>query len=256
MKIFFSWSGKLSHDFAVILSNWLATVMPTLDTFLSSSDILPGSRWSNKVADELEDCSVGIICITQENIRSPWINFEAGALSKHIEESKVIPILVDLQNDDLIKSPLSQFQTLSADENDLFKLLETIFLITNIKNDRINEIFEKWYPDLKEMISNLNIGYINKKKVEDKYDKLLNDFNLIRQDLDVKVKSINNILSDITSVKGTNYLVDEPKNKYKNLEGVWRNKDGKSIYYATFIEGEMYLPYLYGGYIDYKITCL
>jgi hypothetical protein len=61
------------------------------------------------VAKELEASSFGIICVTRENVQTPWVLFEAGALAKSLEGARVIPLLLDLDFRD-ITGPLAQFQ--------------------------------------------------------------------------------------------------------------------------------------------------
>ena len=96
MKIFVSWSGERSHGVAEALRNWLPHVIQGLQPWLSSNDIDKGARWATDIASHLEESRVGIICLTPENIDSAWILFEAGALSKTVNQTFVCPYLVDL----------------------------------------------------------------------------------------------------------------------------------------------------------------
>ena len=59
----------------------------------------------------------GIICVTEVNQENPWLNFEAGALAKTLNQSRVCPYLIGMRPSDL-KGPLSQFQSIHADKND------------------------------------------------------------------------------------------------------------------------------------------
>ena len=61
------------------------------------------------VAKGLETCNFGVLCITRENLNSPWILFEAGALAESMQDERVIPLLLDLDFKDL-SGPLAQFQ--------------------------------------------------------------------------------------------------------------------------------------------------
>ena len=80
MNVFISWSGKLSEDVASLLNEWLPSAIPGTKTWLSKKDIEKGAIWFGDIEKELKDTSVGIICLTRENINRPWILFEAGGL--------------------------------------------------------------------------------------------------------------------------------------------------------------------------------
>ena len=81
MKIFLSWSGPQSRAIAEALNDWLRRVIQAVKPFYSP-DIEKGAKWSNEIDAALEGTSFGIICLTPDNLNSPWIHFEAGALSK------------------------------------------------------------------------------------------------------------------------------------------------------------------------------
>lgn len=91
MKVFLSWSGDRSHYVAKALRDWLPLVLQFCEPWLSDRDIAAGDRWSEKIAKELEARNVGIIVLTRDNIRAPWVLFEAGALSKALVTSQVVP---------------------------------------------------------------------------------------------------------------------------------------------------------------------
>jgi len=93
MKLFLSWSGKMSRDIAVALDHWLPYVIQNVKPFVSTGDIDKGRRWSEVLASELAEIGYGIIIVTHDNLREPWINFEAGAISKAIDKSWVSPFL-------------------------------------------------------------------------------------------------------------------------------------------------------------------
>lgn len=88
MKVFLSWSGHKSHQVALVLRDWLPSVIQSLTPYVSSEDIDKGARWSTDIAKELEDSTFGILCVTKDNLEAPWLLFEAGALSKMMRVSK------------------------------------------------------------------------------------------------------------------------------------------------------------------------
>jgi TIR domain len=84
MKVFISWSGVRSTAVAQTLHDWLPQVMNAVEPWMSSEDMRKGSLWRLTLAEELESTHVGVICLTPENLRAPWLLFEAGALSKRV----------------------------------------------------------------------------------------------------------------------------------------------------------------------------
>jgi len=118
VKVFISWSGELSHKVSIALREWLPMVIQSIDPYVSSEDIDKGTRWSSDIAKELEDSSYGIICITPDNLSAPWINFEAGALSKSIDKSRVSPFLFSVKRSE-VQGPLVQFQSTIFDKADV-----------------------------------------------------------------------------------------------------------------------------------------
>lgn len=158
MKIFISWSGEISHQVACVLRDWLPYVIQTVKPFISSGDIYKGERWNDVLAKELEDIGFGIICLTQFNIKSDWLNFEAGALSKSIDNSLLSPFLFQVSSSKL-QGPISQFQSTTYEKEDLFKLLCSINnkLEPEIKLeiDVLRNTFEVWWPQLMDKLDKL-----------------------------------------------------------------------------------------------------
>ena len=154
MKVFISWSGERSHQVAIALRDWLPQVIQALEPWISSSDVEKGTRWGPDIARQLEASQVGIICLTPENLSSPWILFEAGALSKTLESTYVCPYLFDLQPT-AVGQPLGQFQATRADASDTLRLLHTLnsSLGPNaLLRERLESSFQRWWPDLQKTL--------------------------------------------------------------------------------------------------------
>jgi hypothetical protein len=125
VKVFISWSGPRSGAVARALGEWLPELIQSVAPFVSSEDIYAGSRWQDEIATELDSTGVGIICVTADNQEKPWLNFEAGALGKAVQASRVIPLAIDLEPAQ-IKLPLGQFQAQPATEEGLRKIVASI----------------------------------------------------------------------------------------------------------------------------------
>lgn len=158
MRIFISWSGELSHKLACQLRDWLPSVIQHVRPYVSSEDIDKGARWSTDIAKELEESTYGVMCITRSNIASPWINFEAGALSKTVEKSRVSPVLYDLKRSE-VNGPLLQFQSTVFEKEDFLKLVLSINKCAKeeerLDEARLTKGFDVWWPILKEAIDKL-----------------------------------------------------------------------------------------------------
>ena len=158
MKVFISWSGDRSKQLAQQLKSWLPKVIQSLDPWMSGEDIRAGGRWLFEVTTQLEESSFGVVCLTPENLREPWILFEAGALGKVLETASVCPYLLGVEPS-AISGPLAQFQAKRANKDETLTLLES--MNTNVASGEmqhqltdalLREAFEKWWPDLEAAI--------------------------------------------------------------------------------------------------------
>jgi CxxC-x17-CxxC domain-containing protein len=156
MKLFLSWSGERSQAIAAALRDWLPKVIQAIHPWMSAVDIDRGARWSSDIAFELEQTRFGILCLTPENLSSPWIHFEAGALSKTLEKTLVCPYLFELEPADL-KGPLVQFHAAKGNKEETWKLLLTINDVqdTPLPKSTLDESFEVWWPKLEEKLTTL-----------------------------------------------------------------------------------------------------
>ena len=239
MKIFISWSGELSNKVALVLHDWLPSVLQSLEPYVSSENIDKGARWSTDISSELEDSSFGILCVTKDNIDAPWLVFEAGALSKSVDKSRVAPFLFGVKNAD-IQGPILQFQSTSFDEEDVRKLIHTINDATDshkIDETRINQIFDVWWPTLNDRLNGIEISNSPKKSkvsstsqeqevplfiLEEMLDLLRSQHRLLNSPGELLPGDyLNSVLSDISSFIPTNHLalsdLSEAFSKLKDL---------------------------------------
>ncbi|KYF62448.1 hypothetical protein BE11_21825 [Sorangium cellulosum] len=123
---------------------------------MSDMDIDAGERWAVEIGKELEACNFGIICLTEDNVASPWILFEAGALSKQMPVASICPYLIGLDFSG-ITGPLAQFQAKKAQVDHTLDLLHSINkrAAKPIDTERLAMLFERLWPVLERGLQSL-----------------------------------------------------------------------------------------------------
>lgn len=154
MKIFISWSGEASHKIAKALHVWLPILLQYVRPFTSSEEIEKGARWSSTVAQELENTNFGLLCLTPDNLDARWIYFEAGALAKLIDQSRVAPLLYNLKPSD-VQGPLAQFQLTGLNYEDMRRLvfsIDTAAGAASLDPSRLEKAYEALWPKFDDEI--------------------------------------------------------------------------------------------------------
>ena len=251
MKVFISWSGARSKKVALIFRDWLPTVIQALEPFVSSEDIEKGARWNTDIAQELKESSFGLICVTKDNLTAPWLNFEAGALSKSIDNSYVAPLLFDVKPSELKGSPISQFQATSFNVEDVKRLVETLNAAAGncLSSARLDKAFELCYPDLEKSLNELRSTTIEE------------EGNVASE---MAVPNLDpNILEELLeTVRNTQRLLGNTDSKlYGNIEEVQKKTDEiiarierqyeRDVHRNHRRMNPMYIrEFIYGGYSD------
>jgi TIR domain len=157
MKVFISWSGDKSRSVALALADWLPGVINSVAPFVSAKDIYAGSRWQFEIATELDETNFGIVCVTKDNQLSSWLNFEAGALAKAVDSSRVVPLAIDLKPSD-VQIPLGQFQAQPATREGIEAIVKSL---NNASPSPLDEAllaraFATWWPQLESQLSEID----------------------------------------------------------------------------------------------------
>ncbi len=158
MNVFVSWSGTKARRVALALKAFLQDVNQRIIAWFSDADISAGERWSLELATQLEATDFGIICVTKESLQSPWILFEAGALSKSVKGGRVCPYLIDVTRRELT-GPLSQFQAKEATKVHTWEMLQSINLAMAgeaLPEARLQRYFDTFWPTLEAELALLN----------------------------------------------------------------------------------------------------
>lgn len=191
MKVFIGWSGERSKALAQALHDWVPLVLHNVEPWVSEADIEAGERWGEVVAKELADSNFGIICVTRENVNSPWVLFEAGALAKTMQGSKVIPLLLDLEIRD-ITGPLAQFQAKKVEKPGVSEVINSINQTANgaVPEARARELFEALWPKLEKEVRAIPKQVAAEKHVRPQHE--------ILEELVVGVRSLDSKLREVT----------------------------------------------------------
>lgn len=223
MKIFISWSGKAAGEIGSILSEYMSLLIPGVETFLSAEDIEKGTRWSSEIAQKLEDSDFGLIVLTKENIKAPWLHFEAGALSKSIADSKVSPILFGTDTQDIAGTPLSQFQATYFSKIEFKKLVLEFsknFRSEGVENSKT--YFEKFWDEIQSKVDlALNYQVDHSDKNVDSTDLVLREIMQYQRHTLNILRNPNNLLSEQFLTKAMVRVADVPaltKNMYAHIE--------------------------------------
>ena len=150
-NVFISWSGERSKLVASALYDWLPMVVQSARPWMSAEDIEKGSRGLVEIGKALEKTSVGLVCLTPENLESPWVLFEAGALSKALDDkTRVCPYLFGGVRPEDVKPPLGMFQGTMAVKDDTRQLVGTMnkALAGSLNEEKLETVFERMWPEL------------------------------------------------------------------------------------------------------------
>lgn len=212
MKVFVSWSGSLSKGVAEVLKNWIPCIIQTADVFYSPDDIGKGERWNTKISSELEETNYGIVCLTKDNINEPWINFEAGALAKNVEESRVSTFLIGIKPSE-VSGPLTTFQATQFNKEDFSKLLKSINKSTQneVEEKVLDNAFNAIWPTIEADIQNV----INSSEVQpEKGEKIKVKDTQILEELVQLVRNQNLILNTPDLLLPPDYFKKVISSKY------------------------------------------
>lgn len=157
MKVFISWSGVTSRAVAVALSEWFPKVLQGIKPFVSAIDIDKGANWTVVLTQELETSDFGVVCLTPDNLQSPWLHYEAGAISKSVS-SRVCPVLFEVEVDD-VQTPMRQLQITKLDPADMFQLMQSMNKVSPspIPEANLQETVDMWWPALEKKLSKISV---------------------------------------------------------------------------------------------------
>ncbi len=178
-RLFISWSLDLSRAVAGALKEWLSTVFTEVDVFMSDEDIEIGTAPMDRIRNELDASSCGIIVLTQANQHRPWVNFEAGNLFRNFDSkgNRLVPLLVDFRRKTDIEGPLARFmQAALLNEADAMGMVRSLCTAFNLEPTRKLSIAERFWPDFAdavEVAKGAPSSAMSERTAEEKIDEIL-----------------------------------------------------------------------------------
>ena len=109
MNVFIGWLGEASKEIASSLESWLNGMFDgRVSAYTTMDNLAAGSEWFHGLRRAMNDADCGLLCVTEDNVNSPWLSYEAGALSQNVE--LLIPILFEV-SPLRVSAPLRMFQS-------------------------------------------------------------------------------------------------------------------------------------------------
>jgi hypothetical protein len=163
VEVFISWSDERSKYVARCLHTWFRQVLQMVKPWMSSESILAGQRWNAEVSQRLSQTKFGVICVTPENLDSSWLNFEAGALAKTVDDKTFVCVyLIGGLNEIDSRHPLSQFQYKLATKDGTYDVVAAMHkaLLAEtgaaaLGEAQVQEAFEQWWPKLEARLGEI-----------------------------------------------------------------------------------------------------
>jgi hypothetical protein len=157
-NVLISWSKARSKKVALKLHEWLPTVLPSVKPWMSTKDIRKGKEWFKELKTALGSFRLCIVCVTSENVNSPWLFYEAGAIAAKADnednEVLVFPYLIDTTDAELHGTPLHQLQCTIVTKDDTFGLIESLNQALEQKAEPVTlrEAFDKNWSSLQRVL--------------------------------------------------------------------------------------------------------
>lgn len=155
-------------------------MLQAVQPWLSSRDVLSGDPRS--LADALASSQFGIVCLTEDNANSLWLNFEVGALSKGSGAVQLYGLGIRPVD---VTGPLAGFQMVTADRDGTYRLVRVLNASSGerqLSEDVLGRAFELWWPVLRNALDEISGGVPIRPSpvpsMDDKVDELV---HLVRQ---------------------------------------------------------------------------
>jgi hypothetical protein len=155
--VLISWSKSQSREMASVFRTWLPKVVPGFRPWMSSKDIDKGKPWFSELQSFLSEATSCVICVTAENVRSPWIYYETGAIAAKKQDVLVCPYLVGVGTSMIADGPLPQFQCTVATKEDTLALVLSLNRVLPAPHNEelLRSNFENKWPEFEQELTRI-----------------------------------------------------------------------------------------------------
>ncbi len=118
-----------------------------------------GANWPAVLGERLETTYVGVVFLTRDNLASPWLHFEVGALAK-TKGGRPCIVLVDIPPTD-VQGPLSLYQHTRCTEDDIRRLVQNLREWAEGEGDKVisastlDTLFKRSWPSLERSLGDI-----------------------------------------------------------------------------------------------------
>lgn len=154
MRLLISWSGSKSRAAAKLIQEFVPVIIQSAFPFMSAEDLPVGSSWVSALSSAIESADVAVIVVTAENMTSPWLMFEVGAISAR--QTTIVAMLIDVSPVD-ISGPLASFQCLSLNREGMQMLLQLVNerASSPVPKHSIDRLSDAFWPDFERKLGQL-----------------------------------------------------------------------------------------------------
>jgi len=151
--------GDQAKKIAQGFHQFLPDVVDDVDPFISEN-IDKGTHWSNVLTGSLNESPCAIVCLTPDSIKSTWVAFETGAVSRAAggldgAKSRIWTYLTGLETTDLQLTPFDGYQATRLTKKDTLRLIRSINGLSPRpnKDDRLLKRVEREsWPDFEKVL--------------------------------------------------------------------------------------------------------
>jgi hypothetical protein len=120
--LFIGWIDLCGAAFAATLGNWAHQILPSIEVSLGP-DLRTDRRWHISLLEAVRGAAAALVCVIGEQASSPWLHLQLGVCFRTLgKERPLVPVLLDVEPESLISTPLALFQAVRPTEKDFTRL--------------------------------------------------------------------------------------------------------------------------------------